>query len=52
LNTFPDGREEIVVDGVSTMKYKNGIVKITYPNGFQETRWPTGQVRLKDGAVR
>ena len=49
--TYPDGVIELVTEDVVSKLYKNGIIKMTFPDGSEETRWPNGQIRLKDSQV-
>jgi hypothetical protein len=49
--THPDGVIELVTEEMVSKLYKNGIIKMTFPNGSEETRWPNGQIRIKDATV-
>lgn len=46
--TYPDGVIELVTEEMVSKLYKNGIIKMNFPDGSEETRWPNGQIRLKD----
>lgn len=46
-----DGTKELWMDGIKSRLYVNGIIKIVFPDGSEETRWPNGQTRIKDEKV-
>lgn len=50
-NTYPDGIIELVTNDMTSKLYPNGIIKMTFANGTQETRWPDGKIRIKDAKV-
>lgn len=50
---YPDGTREMMEGNIKSKLYVNGIIKtIDHDNGSEETRWPNGQIRIKDSKGR
>ncbi|KAJ3306477.1 hypothetical protein HDV03_005087 [Kappamyces sp. JEL0829] len=48
FTSYSNGIQDVLKDGKLARTLPNGIVKINYPDGRQETKWPNGQIRLKN----